>query len=219
MTHDECTHCGPMKLQWTFDVLNGLPLGRHDVKPPNNLCLVIANYKNSWRTCQSGNSTSGMWERRFVWDVVAHVATVVNCCTGDLGKCCFWLFAQHCVAMSTSVWFSNDLMMGFPKGLVVQKFCRPMLQKKQHFVPKMRCAAQSHLCLILNHVKTCPVQSHIKSLCTRRFLVQNSFIRDMGRIVWLISNAHHTGSLMTMVCLTECVTPGLRGWDSILGRN
>ena len=37
----------------------------------------------------------------------------------------------------------------------------------------------------------------------------------MGRNVWLIDNARDTGS--TMVCLTECVTPGLWGWDYILG--
>jgi len=110
----------------------------------------------------------------------------------------------------------GSLMMGFPKGPVVQKFCRPLLCKKQHFVPKMLCAAQSHLCLILNHVETCPVQSHTRSLHTRRFPAQNRFIRDMGRNDWLINNARHTGSLMTMVCLTECVTPGLWGWDSIL---
>jgi len=116
-----------------------------------------------------------------------------------------------------SVRFSNDSMMGFPKGPVVQTFCRPLLHKKQCFVPKTSCTAQSHSCLISNHVETHPAQSHTRSLCTRRFLAQNSFIGDTGRNVWLIDNAHHTGSLMTMVCSTQCVTPGLCGWDSILG--
>jgi len=48
-----------------------------------------------------------------------------------------------------SVRFSNDLMMGFPKGLACQFFGRPLLLcRKQHMLGNLWSSAQSHLCLI-----------------------------------------------------------------------